>query len=104
MKAWEEYAFIQEGKVKHIACFALGEYTLANDMSHDIFGEDAFAINVTQIPVQEGDDYSEENHLFYRDGKVVMPLPTDEEEIAINKIDIADLNNAVMELAEIIGG
>jgi len=59
MRAWEEYAYIYDNKVQGVATFQInsGAYTLANTIVKDLYGQEAFAVDVTQIPVQAGDEF-----------------------------------------------
>lgn len=96
MKVWDTYAIIgSDNKVKNIALYQVGEggYTLANLQAVETYGEDAYAVEVTQYPVQIGDDYIEGR--FYRNGEEILPFPTDEQEIAMLKVENASLNSAV---------
>lgn len=86
MKAWEEYAFVVDGIVQNVGVFAIGGYTDAHIVAHEVYGEDCLAINVSQIPTAAGDRYSTEDGCFYRtqaDGTETMVpiIPTEEEAV-----------------------
>lgn len=92
---WEIYAYVLDGIIKNIAVFSPdGGYTNANLMAKEIYGQLAYAVNVTDYPVQIGDTVDSYGD-FYR-GRV-----------QINKLDlvgdrITDVEMALVELASII--
>ena len=96
MKAWENYAYILDGEVKNIGCFAVGGYTEANRIASTIYGDGAFAVEVTYIPTQAGDTYT--NGAFYRDGVQIQPLPDEETQLAEHETAIDDLTIAILEV------
>ena len=110
MNYWKTYAHIQSDVVQNIAVYAPeGAFTLANDQAHILYGDRAFAVDVTQIPVAIGDVYNAGR--FYRNNEQVMPLPTDEEEINSLNTQVAQANSviedtqiALVEIYEMIGG
>ena len=89
MKAWEEYAYVVDGKVQNVGVYQINSagYTVANSVAKEIYGPEAIAVNVTQYPVFIGDDYIE--GIFYHDGREILRTPTDEERI-INLYGIVD--------------
>lgn len=93
MKAWEEYALIKSNTVRQIGCFEIGDYTVAVQLAHEIYGSDAIAVNVTQYKVHVGDTYEE--GVFFHDGQPVPQLPTDEQEIAALNDAVDDLIIAI---------
>ena len=95
MKAWENYAMIVDGRVKEICSFSNGGYSDAQIFAKDIHGKDAFAINVTYIPVRIADEYV--NGIFQRDGQIVQPYPTEEEQLELQSAAIDDLAIAILE-------
>lgn len=64
-------------------------YETANQLARAIYGDEAIAVDTTQIPVAIGDVYETGN--FYRDGVVISPNPTEEQEIAALKAENAEL-------------
>ena len=105
MKAWEEYAFIRDGRVQNIAVYPIsgGAYTCANATAKEIYGADAFAENVTQYPVYIGCFY--EDGEFYHNteekkGERIMPVPTDEEEVEILKREQGDTDSVMLDHEE----
>ena len=64
MKAWEEYAFVVDGIVQSVGVFAVGGYTEASIVAREVYGKNALAINVSQIPTAMGDTYR--GGVFYR--------------------------------------
>lgn len=105
MKAWEEYAFISNGRVQNVAVYPIngGAYTCANATAKEIYGTNAFAENVTQYPVYIGCFY--EDGKFYhnekeRKGERIPPLPTEEEEIETLKRDQGDTDSVMLDHEE----
>lgn len=92
------FALIHDGKVKNIV---VGEYYDCDQAAKATYGEQAFAIEVTQIPVRIGDDY---DGRFSRteDGEKVYidPLPTDSEQIAALNEALENIELALVELYE----
>ncbi len=104
MQYWRTYAHIQNNTVKNIGVYAPeGAYTYANNFAHEFYGADAFSVDVTQIPVAINDVYS--HGQFYRDGTEILPLPTDEEQIADLSQQIVsaqnDMNDVQIALVEL---
>lgn len=98
MKAWEEYAFITDGIVQNVGVFAIGGYTDAHIVAREVYGEDALAINVSQIPTAIGDKYNAEDGCFYRvqeDGTEMMvpTIPTEEQAVDTLNITTEELKN-----------
>lgn len=106
MQYWKTYAHIANNTVKNICVYAPeGAYTYANDAAHEEFGSSAFAVDVTQIPVEINDVYS--HGKFFRNEKEILPLPTDEEQIRSlseqiesAQNDMTDVQIALVELYE----
>ena len=96
MKAWENYAYILDGEVKNVGCFAVGGYTEANRIAATIYGDGAFAVEVTYIPTQAGDTYN--NGVFYRGDVAIQPYPNEEEQLAAHETAIDDLTIAILEV------
>ena len=106
MTAHEVFAIING---KDVMNTVVGEYTACNDYAKAMYGESAFAVEITQIPVQIGDTY--EDGVFYRviDGKKkrIDPIPTDTDNIntlmasnAEVKSLLEDTMTLLLELAE----
>ena len=96
------YAVICDNIVKNI--IVATDIESAQMVSRAIFGEDAFAIEVTYIPCIEGDVYR--GHNFYRidengNEALVEPIPTEADEIKRLKRENEELTTL---LADIIGG
>ena len=93
MKAFQEFAIIKSNKVKQIGCYNIlnedSNYTLANQIAKKLFGRGAYAVDVTYVPVQEGDGYV--NGQFTRAGIPINPLPSEEEEIKELSATIDDI-------------
>lgn len=106
MQYWRTYAFVLNHAVVGIGAYEPNSaYTLANDHAHEFHGESAFAVDVTQIPVNVNDTYS--HGQFYRNGEEILPLPTDEEQIRSlseqiesAQNDMTDVQIALVELYE----
>lgn len=103
MKVWSDYAMIKDGVVQTVACFLYGEYTKANMMAIELYGQEAIAVDVSQIPTQAGDRYVD--GVFYRGESIIEAFPTEEEQVAQNTEaitqnanDISDANDAIDEL------
>lgn len=108
------FALISNEEIKNVC---VGTYPDCNDVAHNLYGEEAFAIEVTQYPVQEGDKYEENEFRRYKeDGtyEVIEYVPTDAQDIATlkdtqtttstevtqNTTDITDIQVAIAELYE----
>ena len=96
------YAIISKGVVKNI--IVASDIETAQTTARSMYGKDAFAIQTTYIPCNEGDVF--ENNTFYRydeEGNLIpiKPLPTEQEEIS----ELKEINQAlVLALADMIGG
>ncbi len=88
------FALIANDEVKHVI---VGEFYDCNEIARLQYGQNAFAVEVTQIPTQAGDLF--ENGIFYRmvDGvkQIINPIPTAEQQCA-------DLEEKVSELNELL--
>ena len=96
------YAVIKDSIVKNI--IVATDIESAQMVSRAIFGEDAFAIEVTYVPCMEGDIYR--NHDFFRideDGNEVLieRIPTEADEIKRLNQENQELTFL---LADLIGG
>lgn len=87
------FALIAQGEVKNVI---VGDFYNCNEIAKADYGNEAFAVEVTQIPVQPGDIY--ENGLFKRGIEgvktIIEPIPTDREEIdnlteMLNNVELA---------------
>lgn len=96
------YAVIVEGAVANAV---VGGYTECNQYARDVYGSEAYAVEVTQIPVEIGDTYVDGN--FFHNGVFVQPVPTDTQEIANLKADNAalrmELDTVSLAVLDIIG-
>ena len=110
MTAHNIYAQIHDNIVQNV--IVCDNYEFANRLSRISYGDDAFAIDAAQWPVQNGDIYRD--GLFYRVvddvEAAINPIPTDEQEIARLKVENATLQNeltttqlALVELYEGMG-
>ena len=91
----------------------VGDYITCNQIAHDLYGQDAFAIEVTQYPVQEGDKYIDREFRRYSsetEYDVIRAMPTEAQEIqdldsavSINSSDITDIQSALAEIYEMLG-
>lgn len=102
MKIWLNYAYISNGIVQNVASYLYTGYRDANVNAAEFCNDPlAFAINVTQYPVQIGDTYR--NGQFYHiddvtgEENIVNALPTEEEQIEANSAAIDDLAIAILE-------
>lgn len=104
MVCHEVFALISENEVKNVI---VGDFYNCNEIARMDYGNEAFAVEVTQIPVQAGDIY--ENGLFKRgiEGKKVIidPIPTDRQEIDAlieeNKSLTESLNNVELAIVDL---
>lgn len=55
-------------------------YTVANDLAKLSYGEEAYAVDTTLLPVTFGDTHIDGT--FYHEGEVVLPKKTEAEQIA----------------------
>ena len=99
MVAHEVFALISGRDVMNIV---VGDYYNCNESAKLQYGASAFAIEITQYPVQPGDHYL--NGRFYRieDGQEVdiNPVPTEADEIARLTTELNDVELALVELYE----
>lgn len=101
MTYWKNYAFIKDEKIANIAVYAPdGAYTIAGLQAKQFCGPDAIAIDVTQYPVNIGDDYKDGR--FYRNGAEIEALPTDEEEIRALKTKLESITESSLEASEAV--
>lgn len=108
------FALVSNNVIKNVC---VGDYPNCNTIAHDLYGPDAFAIEVTQYPVQEGDKYIDKEFRRYaEDGTytVIEYIPTDTQEIESlkgttetvstdttkNANDITDIQVALAEIYE----
>lgn len=98
MDIWLTFAYISEGVVRNTASYLFTGYTEANQHAKEYCRDpEAIAIDVTHIPVQIGDRYS--NGVFTRDGREIEALPTQQQ--VIDELQ-AQLTEVSAELAEAI--
>jgi len=99
MVAHEVYAIISGRDVMNVV---VGDYYNCNEVAKTGYGASAFAVEVTQYPVQIGDTYL--NGVFSRlvDGEYVRidPVPTEADEIARLNSAMNDVELALVELYE----
>lgn len=86
MIAQRIWALISENTVQNtIVCET---YPAADELAKLTLGTDAFAVEITQIPTGIGDGY--ENGIFKdKQGNVINPLPTAEQEVTVLKAELA---------------
>jgi len=103
MLVHEVFAQIFEGEVKNV--MVCENYPVADYLTKMVFGDTAYAVNISQYSVGISDKYHD--NLFWRINKetgeeiIINPLPTQEQEVAQLKAENEELTLA---LAEIIGG
>lgn len=91
---WETYAYVVDNKIVDIAVFdPQGAYANANLMCKDIYGQDAYAINVDDYPINIGDTVTTDGE-FYR-GRIKI------EKVNTVLDKILDLELALAEVAAI---
>lgn len=85
------FAQIYEEKVQNI--IVCENYTMANWLAQQAYGEDAFAVECTQFACTIGDTYK--NGVFYRviDGQntIIYKTPTAEDEVTILQLALIQL-------------
>ena len=111
------FALIKDSVIKNVC---VGDYPNCNTIAHELYGDDAFAIGVTQYPVQEGDKYIDGEFRRYTNDEeytVIEYIPTDTQEITSlknttktvttditqNTNDITDIQVALAEIYESMG-
>lgn len=100
------FALIANNEVQNVV---VGEFTSCNDVARATYGQDAFAVEVTQIPVEIGDLFDGGGFYKMVSGERVNinPIPTNEQEIAELKAQIteqrAELDVVSLALLDIIG-
>lgn len=97
--AQKVFAFINENEVKNtIVC---DNYPLADMLAKTALGNDAFAVEITQIPTSIGHKYEDG---FFKDlnGNVIDPLPTAEQEVVTLRTENETLNQALTESTMLI--
>lgn len=104
--AHEVFALILHGVVANIV---VGNYEECNKVAVDMYGEQAFAVEVTRTPVQINDTYHDGIFERTENGVTVTiePLPTEADEIAalrgINdnmRLELDAVSLAVLDLVE----
>jgi len=97
------FARIFEGEIKNIV---IGEnYPMEDHLTKMIYGDDAFAVDITQYPVGIG--YKYHDGFFWKieentsEEVMVDPYPTQEQEIELLKAENEEL---IIVLADLIGG
>ena len=99
MTAQEVYALISGRDVMNIV---VGDYYNCNEAAKRDYGASAFAIEVSQYPVQPGDHYL--NGVFYRgdegEEETIDPIPTEAEQIAKLSDAVSNIELALIELYE----
>lgn len=100
------FAQIYEGAVVNTV---IGLYGDCDQTAKDIYGPEAFAIEITQIPVQPGDIYRDGYFFRMENGKETMieAIPTDSEKIdqliAENKALRDELDAVSLSVLDIVG-
>lgn len=85
------FAFIKGEDIKNIA--VCDNYELANQISRDIYGDEAFAVECTQYPLSIGDKFIRKRFVF-KDGVTSVPRINTAEE------DAKEAQNKVNALSE----
>lgn len=103
------FALINEGEVQNTV---VGEYTDCDQAAKSMYGQEAFAVDVTQIPVQIGDSYDGAFHRVVNGETITIdPIPTDSQQIAALTASNEELRayveqiaTALLDLAEVENG
>lgn len=86
------FAFISDNEVKNVC---IGTYPDCEEAAHNLYGEEAFVIEVTQYPVEEGDKYEDGEFRRYNSDEtytVIEYVPTDTQEIDTLKAKLEATN------------
>lgn len=100
------FAQICDGVVVNVA---VGTYYNCDQAAKDVFGDEAFAVEVTQIPVQPDDIYRDGEFFRVEDGveTLIERIPTDSEKIdqliAENRMLRTELDTVSLSVLDIIG-
>lgn len=86
MIAQRVFAQILDGTVIN-AIVCNDGYEIASQIARLVHGEDAIAIDITDVPVHQGDTY--EDGIFYRDGEEVKKVESQEKQL----LDLEDAFN-----------
>ena len=97
MKAWENWAMIQDGEVKNVCSFSVGSYTEAQHIATAVYGDGAFAVEVTYIPCGIGDTYTD-GEFYDSEGNVISRMPDEETQLDTHTTQIADAEAAIDDL------
>lgn len=100
MEYWSVYAHVKDNKVQNIAVYNPHDgYTIANMQAHELYGDDAVAVDVTQWAVAIGDDYRD-GTFYHEDGTPAEYIQTADEKANNNAGDITDIELALAETTE----
>ena len=99
------FALIANNEVQNIV---VGEYTPCNEAARESYGQDAFAVEVTQIPVEIEDLYDGGFYRMVGGERVnIESVPTQAQEIAELKAQLAamreELDVTSLSVLDIIG-
>lgn len=97
MKAWENFAIIQNGTVQNICCFAPGGYTEASRIATAVFGDGASVVEVSYVPCKIGDTFRDGNFYDRESGAIIERWPTEEETLETHESAIDNLTIAILE-------
>ncbi|MGX9134053.1 hypothetical protein ACWV26_06685 [Rummeliibacillus sp. JY-2-4R] len=93
------WALISDNTVQNI--IVSDTYPMADMLAKNTLGEEAFAVEITQIPTGIGHTY--DNGVFIdKLGNVIDPLPTSEEEVITLKAENEDLKTQLATTQEAI--
>lgn len=92
------FAHIHDSEVKDIS---VGEFYEANEIAKMQYGDDAFAVEVTQYPVEIGDKFIDGYFKREVNGEmtIIDRIPTAEEEVQALKSENAELREQLDDLA-----
>lgn len=93
------WAFVHKNEVKNtVVC---DTYPMADMLAKTALGNEAFAVEITQIPTSIGHSYIDG---VFKDlnGNIIAPLPTTEQEVATLRTENETLNQALTESTMLI--
>lgn len=97
MLAQRVFALINNEQIENL--IVCDTYPVAADLAEASLGKGAVAVDVSKFPVRIGDKYIE--GLFYEKGsnELINPLPTEEEEVCLLKVESSKKDDLILDNA-----